>query len=210
MQQIYDVTRTVSPTIAVWPGDTPMAHEWTMLKTDGASVNLARLDISCHTGTHMDATYHYDDDGIHPAQMPLESYIGTAHVVTVLRETGPITPPDLPANLPDNIERILIHSRYSELPDDVFDASFPYPTVELIDWLAERNCRLFGVDMPSVDKFDSTELPVHHRLKHHGIVNLETLNLSGVPDGKYELIALPLKLDKVCGGPIRAILRELD
>lgn len=186
-----------------------MTYEWTMQKTEGSSVNLARLDISCHTGTHMDATYHYDDDGVHPAQMPLEPYMGPAHVATISRDSGPITPDDLPDGLPDTIERILIHSRCSELPDDTFDDTFPYPTVELIDWLAARDCRLFGVDMPSVDKFDSTDLPVHHRLKHHGIVNLEILDLSGVPDGAYELIALPLKLDEVCGGPVRAILKEL-
>ena len=210
MPKIYDITRTVTPTIAVWPGDGPMAYSWTAKKVDGSSVNLARVEMSCHTGTHMDATYHYDDNGVHPAAMPLENYIGPAYVATISRETGGITPDDLPDDLPHTLERFLIHSRYSDLADDVFDETFPYPTVELIDWLATRGCRLLGVDMPSVDAFDSTDLPVHHRLKHHSIPNLEILTLKGVPDGEYELIALPLKLDHVCGGPVRAILRELN
>jgi arylformamidase len=79
----------------------------------------------------------------------------------------------------------------------------------LIDWLASLGFCLIGLDSPSVDDFDSKELPCHHALRQHRMVNLETLQLRGVRDGKYELIALPLKLDGACGSPVRAILRTL-
>lgn len=209
-QQLYDISRTLRPTIAVWPGDENFSYRWGAQKDQGDAVNVAIMTMSAHTGTHMDATYHYDNDGVHPAQMPLHKYLGPAQVITVQRENGPITPDDLPDAMPEHFERILLHTRYSDVPDDAFDDDYPYPTVELIDWLAKRGCFMMAVDMPSVDKFDSKSMPVHHRLKHHKIANLELVMLKDVPDGEYELIALPLKIDDVCGGPVRAILRELN
>jgi len=107
------------------------------------------------------------------------------------------------------MQRLLIHTWASDLPDEQWPENFPYPTVALIDWLATRGVVLLGVDTPSVDRFDSKGLPCHHRLYRHGMASLETLVLKGVPDGVYELVALPLKIAGVCGSPVRAILRPL-
>ncbi len=76
------------------------------------------------------------------------------------------------------------------------------------DWLSENGVVLVGVDVPSVDHLDSKTLPIHHALGTHGIRILESLDLSGVPEGLYELIALPIKLVAADGAPVRAILRE--
>ena len=69
--------------------------------------------------------------------------------------------------------------------------------------------RLIGLDSPSVDDFTSKDLPCHHALRRFGLVNLELVQLRGVPDGDYDLTALPLKLDDACGSPVRAVLRTL-
>ena len=209
MTRIYDITRTVAPSTHVWPGDTPFSAVHVMRKAEGSSVNLTTLTLSAHTGTHADAYYHYEADGAHPAQMPLEAYIGRAKVVTVNRRDGGLTPGDFGDVTLVGAERLLVHSCVSDLPDDQWPSEFPYLTVELVEWLAALNIRLIGLDSPSVDAFDSKELPCHHALFRHGIVNLETLLLRGVPDGDYDLVALPLKLDNVCGSPVRAVLREL-
>lgn len=204
---IYDISRTLSPQIAVWPGDTPLSVAHNLRLADGDSVNLTTLNLSAHTGTHADAYFHYEADGPHPAQMPLAAYMGPAHVVTVSKADGPLFPDDFAhADLTD-VQRLLIHSHVSDLDDDQWPEQFPYLSVELIDWLAEKGVVLIGLDSPSVDALTSTDLPCHHALYRHTIVNLETLLLRGVPDGVYELIALPLKLDRVCGSPVRAILR---
>ncbi|MFW5692172.1 MAG: cyclase family protein, partial [Chloroflexota bacterium] len=108
------------------------------------------------------------------------------------------------------VPRLLIHSYVSELADTAWPDEFPYLSVELIDWLAGQGVVLVGLDSPSVDAFDSTELPCHHAIWRAGMVNLELLSLRDVPDGVYELTALPLKLDQVCGSPVRAILRTLS
>jgi arylformamidase len=88
MTHIYDITRTISPGLAVWPGDTPFSAERVMSKAAGDSVNLFTLTMSAHTGSHVDAPYHYDDAGVHPADLPLEKTIGLAHVATISWRQG--------------------------------------------------------------------------------------------------------------------------
>jgi arylformamidase len=206
--RLYDISRTIAPTLAVWPGDTPFGFEHALRIAEGAPVNLTTLTLSAHTGSHADAPYHVAEGGGHPADLPLEKYIGPAHVVTLTRRSGGIVPADLAGYVLDGMQRLLIHTWVSDLPDHQWPEDFPYPTVEFIDWLAAQGVVLLGLDGPSVDRFDSRDLPGHHRLRHYGMVQLETLCLAGVPDGQYELIALPLKIAGVCGSPVRAVLRE--
>jgi len=204
---LYDITRTISANTHPWPGDTPYSVEAVMTKAGGSSVNLMTMTTTCHIGTHADAYYHFADDGQHPAEMPLDAYIGRARVVTVTKRDGALLPEDFAHVDLTGGERLLIHSHVSDLPDDQWPEQIPYLSVELIAHLAEHNYRLIGLDSPSVDALDSKELPCHHALRKHGMVNLEHLLLRDVPDGDYELIALPLKLDQACGSPVRAVLR---
>jgi len=207
---IYDITRTVSPQTHPWPGDTAYSVEPVVKIENGASVNLMTMTTTCHIGTHADAYYHYEDDGEHPAQMPLEKYIGRARVVTVEKREGALTVDDFAHADLTGGERLLIHSHVSDVPDEQWAEEIPYLSVELIEHLAKLDYKLIGLDSPSVDDYNSKDLPSHHALRKHGLVNLEHLQLSGVPDGDYELIALPLKLDLACGSPVRAILRPLS
>jgi arylformamidase len=206
---IYDITRAVTPNTAVWPGDMPYHVDNILRRDEGSSVNLTTIHLSPHTGTHADAYFHYEDEGAHPAQMPLAPYIGRARVVTVAKHDGALTLGDFQPDAFDGAERLLIHSAISDLDDSQWADDFPYLSVSLIEQLAQKNVALVGLDSPSVDAFNSKDLPCHHALRRHGMVNLECLSLRDVPDGDYELIALPLKLDLACGSPVRAILRTL-
>lgn len=206
---VYDITRTISPTLKVWPGDTHYSASAMLKLSEGAAVNLTTLTLSAHTGTHADAYFHYTKDGAHPSQMPLEKYIGPARVVTVTKHDGPLEKEDFAPGVLEGVRRLLIHSHVSELPDDVWPSAFPYPSLALIEYLSTQGCVLIGLDAPSFDELSSTALEGHHALARHQMVNLETLILSGVPDGDYELSALPLKLDDACGSPVRAVLRSL-
>lgn len=206
---LYDITRTVSERTAVFPGDTPYHAELQWRISEGAPVNLTAITTTPHVGTHADAYFHYERDGAHPAAMPLEPYIGRARVVSVGRRSGEMTLDDLPASQLDGVERLLIHTWVSDVPDDQWVEDFPYPSVRLIEALAARGVKLLGLDVSSVDSMDSATLPGHHALARLGMVNLENLMLRGVPDGDYELVALPLKLDAACGSPVRAVLRTL-
>lgn len=181
-----------------------------MRMEDGEAVNLTTLHLTAHCGSHADAYFHYEANGTHPAGMPINAYIGPVHLVTVQKIDGPLYPADFDHVNLDHIERLLIHSHVSDLSDQEWAEKFPYLSTDLIAWLAAKGCLLIGLDSPSVDDFNSKDLPCHHSLYNHGIVNLESLYLRDVPDGQYELIALPLKLDAACGSPVRAILRTLQ
>jgi arylformamidase len=207
---IYDITRTITPISYVWPGDAHYNVQHVMRLDNGNSVNLTTITMSAHTGTHIDAYYHYEPDGAHPSEMPLSAYMGRARVVTVTKADGELLSEDFAHVNLEGAERLLIHSPVSDQPDEVWPPHFPYLSIPLIEWLASLDIRLVGLDSPSVDAFDSTELRCHHALNQYRMVNIETLLLRGVPDGDYELIALPLKLDLACGSPVRAILRTLD
>jgi arylformamidase len=206
---LYDITRTITPDTYVWPSVQKASITPVLSLSDGASVNLTALQLSPHTGTHADAYYHYEVNGAHPASMPLDAYIGHARVVTVAKQDGPLLPEDFAHVSLIGAERLLIHSIVSSSPDSEWPPHFPYLSLPLIEWLASLDIRLIGLDSPSVDALDSTELMCHHALYRYRMVNIENLYLRDVPDGDYELIALPLKLDLACASPVRAILRML-
>ncbi len=206
---LYDITRTVSAQTAVFPGDTPYSVEPKWQLSAGAPVNLTTITTTPHVGTHADAYYHYIADGAHPATMPLQPYIGRARVVTVAKRSGELSLADFRAADLEGVERLLIHSWVSDVPDNQWVTDFPYLGVSLIEALAARSVVLIGVDVSSVDHISSSTLPGHHAFHRLGMVNLENLMLRGVPDGDYDLAALPLKLDAACGSPVRAVLRTL-
>ncbi|KXK21312.1 MAG: cyclase [Chloroflexi bacterium OLB15] len=206
---IYDITRTVTPEIAVWPGDQHYSVKLSASLEQGDSVNLTTLVLSPHTGSHADAAFHTEHGGTHPAAEKLDAFLGIARVVTVSKRDGALLPSDFPEGSLEGVQRLLIHSHVSDSPDERWPDVFPYLSEILIQQFAEQGGLLIGLDSPSVDAFDSKALHCHHALRRCGLFNLETLCLAGVPDGDYELIALPLKLDLACASPVRAILRTL-
>ena len=105
-------------------------------------------------------------------------------------------------------ERILLHTNTFPNPT-VFNEDFAALSPLLVDELAKRGTKLIGIDTPSVDLFDSKDLPAHQSFLRNDMAILEGLVLTDVPDGMYELIALPLKLVGFDASPVRAILRPL-
>ena len=206
--KIFDITRTINPNLAGWPGDTPFSAKTLVAIKDSAAINLTTLTMSSHLGTHVDAPYHFLDDDLTMEKVPLAAYIGPATVVTVQREAGPLIPADFPDLDWRNVKRLLVHSVASARPLDQFPTEFIYPSPELADFMAGRGIVLFGSDAPSMDDMHSKTLPGHKALRRHRIAILEGLLLSGVSDGNYELIALPLKIEGGDGSPVRAILRQ--
>jgi len=214
----YDITRTLTPRTAVFPDDTPVAITPTAQMRAGESCNVTAITMSAHAGTHVDAPRHYSDDGVGIEAVPLEVLIGPARVISpgeegairtadlrrALRLTGPAghegqTP--LPA-------RLLIHTRASHVADDTWDAGFAWFTPEAADWLGAHGVRLIGTDAPSVDPADSKDLPAHKAFLRHGVIIVENLCLRDVPDGDYELIALPLRIAGNDAAPARVVLRR--
>ncbi|MFN4294061.1 MAG: cyclase family protein [Thermoflexales bacterium] len=210
---LYDVTRILTPRTAVFPGDTPVSIAPTLQMRAGDSCNVTAITMSVHAGTHVDAPRHYSDDGVGIDAVPLDVLIGPARVVT-LDVAGAITTADLQnafRDLPHAIRaapRLLIRTRASDTPDDVWDDAFTHFDPQAADWLGANGLRLIGTDAPSVDPATSRALPAHRAFLRHGVVIVENLRLQGVPDGEYELLALPLKIAGGDAGPARVVLRR--
>ncbi|MEM6630849.1 MAG: cyclase family protein [Bacteroidota bacterium] len=206
---LIDITRTLNPTIATWEGDTPFELKRILALNDGESINLTTLVMSVHTGTHMDAPYHFDENGLKVEEMDLLPYWGTAQVVYIPKKEGPLLPEDFRHLDLTLAPRILIKSASSGRDPQVFYSDYVYPHPLLASFLAEKGIVLFGSDAPSMDHVKSKTLEGHHALHAQHISILEGLELAGVAEGMYELSALPLKIQGGDGSPVRAVLREL-
>jgi len=205
---IYDISPLVDESIAVWPGDTPFRATDVLRLEDGASVFLSSIALSCHTGAHADAPNHFARGAPGIDGVPLERYIGPCTVADVRPKDHVIRTSDLRGIDLRAAPRILLRTR-----DRVDRTAFPAPFTsfdpDAIRAMGEAGVLLIGIDTPSFDRFESKELPSHHALLRHGIANLECLDLSAVPAGRYELVALPLRLRGRDASPVRAILRSV-
>ena len=202
---IYDITPAITEKLAVWPQDTPPCREVLSEISDGSSVTLSTLHATVHLGAHADAPSHYAADAPTIDQRPIDHYLGRCQVirVDVPRATG-VEPEGVTTKI--EAKRVLFATGTFPDPCD-FNEDFAALSPALLEVLGEQGARLIGIDTPSVDLFDSKDLPVHKTAAKHDISILEGLALADVPEGLYELIALPLKLVGFDGSPVRAILR---
>ncbi len=203
---IFDITLTLRDGLPGWPGDTPYRFDLAWSKTEGAAVNVGRVSTSVHMGTHVDAPYHFDDSGPAVDALSLDPFLGPARVADV-RGRAVIRVEDLAELDLAGTPRLLLRTDgwvdHSRFPDAI-----PVLDRDVPGYLEGAGVILIGLDVPSVDALDSKDLPVHHALFRSGIAILESIDLSAVAPGVYELIALPLKLSGGDGSPVRAILRR--
>ncbi|MGG0287255.1 arylformamidase [Peribacillus butanolivorans] len=202
-----DISQRLDENIAVWPGDTPFSYKVNWSKEESGSVNVGQINMSIHTGTHIDAPFHFDNDGKRVIELNLDLYIGSARVIHLPNKTS-IGVHELSNIDLEGVTRLLI--RTDAWKDRrLFPQTIPHIQPELAAYLSELGVRLIGLDLPSVDPLDSKELSAHHELAEHGIHILEGLVLDDVLPGDYELAALPLPLVEADGSPVRAVLKKL-
>ncbi|HKB89176.1 MAG TPA: cyclase family protein [Opitutaceae bacterium] len=205
--KIYDITVPLSAAVVEWPGDTAYNFSLTARIRDGASCNVGRMVSSMHFGTHADAPFHYGETGLTMDAVPPEIYVGPARVLAVPGRDL-ITIENLHEVDPTAVTRVLLKTG-SRLDHTIFPKKIPVLAPDVPAFLGACGVKLLGLDLPSVDQVDSKDLPIHHALEKADIYILENLDLSAVPPGDYELIALPLKIVGGDGSPVRAILRTL-
>lgn len=206
--KFIDISRPIHPGMPNWPGDTPAGFQLVATIPRGAAVNVGRLTMSIHTGTHADAPFHYNETGAKIDEVPVATFVGPARVVDI-RGHATITTGLLAAHDFSATPRVLFKS--DSWPDPaVFPPGWPLMAADVPAWLGARGVKLVGLDVPSVDHRDSKDLPIHHACDTAGLVILENLDLRAVAPGVYELIALPLRIRGGDGSPLRAVLRTLE
>jgi len=207
MNPWMDISQVLDEQIVVWPGDTPFTYKVNWSKEESGSVNVGRINMSTHTGTHIDAPFHFDNDGKKVIDLDVNLYIGRARVIH-LPDQPTIGVRELSAFDLEGVTRLLIRTD-AWTKRQQFPAAIPAIEPELALFLSKCGVRLLGLDLPSVDPIDSKELTAHHELNNRGIHILEGLVLAKILPGDYKLAALPLPLAEADGSPVRAVLRKI-
>lgn len=212
--KIHDISVTLEPGIPVWPGNPGFELVRVNEIASGASSNVSRLALGCHTATHVDAPVHFIPGAAGVDSLPLELLTGSATVYSVTlapADEGNVTAAALQrAHIAPGSARVLLKTRNSDLwrlgPHE-FRADFAGITADGAQWIVDNRIGLVGVDYLSVGPKGQGR-PTHEILLTAGVVIVEGLDLSGVAPGDYELYCLPLKLKGSDGAPARAILIE--
>jgi arylformamidase len=208
-RRLWDISPPVSEASPVFPGDTPYRQQWVAKIGPGCPVNVSAVTLSPHVGAHADAPLHYDDKGAPIGVLDLEPYLGPCRVVHAIgcgalvewRHVGHALDRPPPRVLVRTCERAAV---------DRFDPGLTALAAPAVERLAALGVRLIGIDTASIDPADSKALPSHQAIRRLGMRVLENLVLDEVPEGDYELIALPLKLVGCDASPVRAVLRALQ
>ena len=207
MTKIYDVTVPLSASVPTYPGDPRFDIEFTHRLAAGDPYNLARFSLGAHSGTHVDAPYHFLADGAAVDELPLEILMGKARVLEIPARDR-IRREDLEAlDLRDDL-RVLLKTRMSgqlRLPE--FQEDFVHLTGDAAAYLAQAGLKLVGIDYLSVDRFGSADFEAHQALLGAGVVIVEGLDLSEVEPGEYDMACLPLRIVGADGAPARVVLR---
>jgi len=205
---LYDISPPITPSLAVWPGDTPPSREVLLDMSRGDNLTLSTLHATVHLGAHADGPNHYGADAPAIEARNLDYYLGACRVVRVdVRRGARVTADAIRAEMSE--QRILIHT--GTFPDpNRFNEDFAALAPELVDAWHAQGVKLVGIDTPSVDLFESKDLRAHKRFLANDMAILEGLVLDAVPEGHYELIALPLRLVGFDASPVRAVLRSVS
>lgn len=185
---VLDITRELT-NAPVYPGDPAPRLEAVSRMAYGDSCNLSVLHACLHNGTHMDAPRHFVPDGADAAEIPLERCVGACSVV---EWQGEVTGEDAEKLLP-HVERRLLFKGEAEL------------TRVPLSCLLMRRCCSSGVEPQSVAPA-ACSVQVHKELLGAGVLLLEGLDLSEAAEGRYDLVAVPLKIAGADGTPVRAFL----
>jgi arylformamidase len=208
MKRIWDISPAVREGSPVFPGDTPYSQQWAATIAPGCPVNVSSISLSPHVGAHADAPLHYDPQGQAIGTLDLAPFLGHCRVIHAI-DVGPLVRWEHIAHAAQDLPPRVLVRTYQRAPVDRWDPELAAYAPQTVEQLAALGVRLIGIDTASIDPADSKSLDSHQVIRRLGLRVLENLVLDEVPEGDYELIALPLKLVTADASPVRAILREL-
>ncbi|MBB5706128.1 arylformamidase [Sphingopyxis panaciterrulae] len=208
MSRMWDISQPLHAAVPVWPGEPPFALHRHAVIGEGCPVNVGAMVTPLHAGTHGDAPLHYANDGASSAECDLEPYIGPCVLLDVRHARGRVEVDDIDWDAVAGAERVLLRT-YENFPHESWDSDFTAIASEVIARLGATGVRLIGTDAASLDPEQSKTLDAHHAVKAADMRILEGLVLDDVPPGRYELVALPLRIVGADASPVRAILRDL-
>jgi len=209
--KIIDLTLTVSDEIPTFPGSPqPSFIPWENVKEDG--YNLELLFLSTHTGTHMDAPYHFLEKGAKIHEISLKKLVSEAILIKSKKKGGEsITKTDIQKfekkhGKIASFSSVIFYTGWQRnLQKKYYFTKNPGLSVSAAKYLASKKINLVGVDSPSIDLGTDSKFSVHQIFAKKGILIVENLaNLEKIKSSKFHLVVLPLKLKNATGSPVRA------
>ena len=204
---LIDISPTISPRIAVYPGDKKFSLTTSLDFSKGDNLKLSSIEGTLHLGAHTDAPNHYHRDGCGISERGLDIYYGDCQVIKATPKNGVRLHPEDLGDTEITAPRVLFCTNSFPNPDQ-WNGDFVALSPELVDYLAAKKVCLVGIDTPSVDPADSKELESHQAIYSHDMAILEGIVLTDCEEGLYKLIALPLKLEDADASPVRAVLEK--
>jgi arylformamidase len=201
--KIIDVTRPLTNHTLIYPGDVVPSFQ----QEDHGRYLISDLRLSSHTGTHIDAPVHYLKSGDTIDKIPLGHLIGPCRVVDVTETGGALITADDFRDKIHGVERLLLKTWFSGR--NAFVEGYPSLSYDAACLITDCGIECVGIDSPSIESFNC-DGSVHRELLGNGCIVIELLELSNVPEGDYEMVALPLRLAGLDGAPARVILREKE
>jgi arylformamidase len=196
--EFFDITRLLSGEILVYPGDMKPSFR----QRDEGKYLISDLHLSSHTGTHIDAPVHYLKSGDTIDTIPLINLIGRCRVVDVSGAGSNITAEQLDGKI-DNTPRLLLKTFFSG--QNQFVENYPSLSFDAARLITGKGICCVGIDSPSIESY-LCDGAIHRELLGKGCIIIELLDLSAVPEGDYDMIALPLRLEGLDGSPARVVL----
>jgi len=206
---LWDISPPLHAGSPVFPGDAHYEQRWAATLGPGCPVNVSTITLSPHTGAHADAPLHYDAGGVAVGALDLEPYLGPCRVVHAIGCGALVEWRHVERAIDAALPPRLLVRTYQRMPVDRWDAALAGYAPDVVERLADRGVWLVGIDTASIDPAESKTLPAHQVIRRRNLRVLENLVLDDVPEGDYELIALPLKLTTADASPVRAVLRAL-
>jgi kynurenine formamidase len=210
--KIIDLTLTISNRIPTFPGSPqPNFIPWEKIKDDG--YNLELLFLSSHTGTHLDAPYHFLEKGAKIHEISLKKLVSNAVLIKSRKKSNEsVTKTDIQKfekkhGKIASFSSVIFYTGWQRnLQKKYYFTKNPGLSVSAAKYLASKKVSLVGIDSPSIDLGTDSKFSVHHIFAKKGILIVENLaNLEKIKSSKFHLVVLPLKLKNATGSPVRAI-----
>ena len=212
--KIVDLSLVLNKDTPIYPGDPkPSMSVATTLDNDG--YNLFHLHLGSQSGSHIDAPYHFDNQGETVDNMDLKLFFGTGLVIDVSNKTSneEILLEDISpyADEIDNCTIVLFKTCWDKnIGTDKF-FEHPYLSIKGAEYLLSKGIMTIAIDTINLDKTGGTEFPVHDLYaKSNGIIAENLANFSDITFNNPIISILPLKLEKFDGSPIRAVAIQME
>jgi len=204
--KVLDVSVELNENLPSWPEGLSFSRKENHLN----SICVSELSLSAHTGTHIDAPYHFLPDGKKLDECPPHRFVGKTLVCQITDEKN-ITFEELKTKNLSGVDKILFKTNNSQLwKQDTFCYGFIGLESGAAEYLVNLGVKLIGADYLSIEAYKSEGNPVHKILLENDVLILEGLNLSEVPEGEYFLVFCPLKIKGIEAAPTRALLIKHD